>query len=220
MSRLKEESNDPENILQLVCQESGVSTLNVPITLQRFSSGLLPVRLVAIKYRRGNRLEFIVADVEAEVDDVGEHLVEAQRKAVDVGVPDGQQELVVVLHPLEGLEGDRPQRPRDLHLFQLGSKSPEQLVSEDVGWLQDLGGQWLEGREAGDDRAQTEFEFFNCRPALDVEVGEVGQLGQGVSIEPFQVREVMDKETLEPVQPVETFLCKNSYWIEWYIEAL
>ena len=104
MSRLKEESNDPENILQLVCQESGGSSLNVPITLQGFSSGLLPVRLVAIKYRRGNRLEFIVADVEAEVDDVGEHLVEAQRKAVDVGVPDGQQQLVVVLHALERVE--------------------------------------------------------------------------------------------------------------------
>lgn len=60
-----------------------------PITLQGFCPRLLPVSLVAVQDRWGYRLEFIVADVEAEVDDVGEHLVEAQGETVDVGVPDG-----------------------------------------------------------------------------------------------------------------------------------
>lgn len=107
--------------------------------------------LVAVQDSWGYRLEFIVADVEAEVDDVGEHLVEAQGETVDVGVPDGQQQLVVVLDPLEGLQGDRPQGAGDLDLLELGPEGPEQLVREHVGGLQDLGRQGLEGREAGDD---------------------------------------------------------------------
>ena len=170
--------------------------------------------LVAVEYRRGYRLEFIVADVEAEVDDVGKHLVEAQRETVDVGVPDGQQQLVVVLHTLERLEGDRLQGAGNLDLLKLGSEGPKQLIREHVRGLQDLGRQGLEGREAGDDGAKAELELLDVWPALDVEAGEVGQLGQGVRIKPLQVGEVMDRETLQPMQPVETFLCKNSYWVE------
>ena len=170
--------------------------------------------LVAVQDGWGYRLEFIVADVETEVDDVGEHLVEAQGETVDVGVPDGQQKLVVVLDPLEGLQGDRPQGAGDLHLLELGPEGPEELVREHVGGLQDLGRQGLEGREAGDDGAQAELELLNVGPALDVEAGEVGQLGQGVRIKPLQVGQVMDRETLQAMQAVETFLCKNSYWVE------
>ena len=83
-----------------------------------------------------------------------------------------------------------------------------------MGGLQDLGCQGLEGGEAGDDRAESELELFNIGPALDVKAGEVGQLGQGVRIKPLQVGQVMDRETLQAMQPVETFLCKNSYWVE------
>ena len=80
--------------------------------------------------------------------------------------------------------------------------------------LENLSRQGLEGREAGDDGAEAELELLDGGPALDVEAGEVGQLGQGVSIKSLQVREVMDRETLQSMQPVETFLCKNSYWVE------
>ena len=70
-------------------------------TLQRLGASVLPVALVAVQDGGGDGGEPVVADVEAEVDDVLEHLVEAGRQRGDVRVPDGQQQLVVVLHPLE-----------------------------------------------------------------------------------------------------------------------
>ena len=70
-------------------------------TLQRLGACVFPVALVAVQDGGGDGGEPVVADVEAEVDDVLEHLVEAGRQRGDVRVPDGQQQLVVVLHPLE-----------------------------------------------------------------------------------------------------------------------
>ena len=70
-------------------------------TLQRLGASVLPVALVAVQDGGGDGGEPVVTDVEAEVDDVLEHLVEAGRQRGDVRVPDGQQQLVVVLHPLE-----------------------------------------------------------------------------------------------------------------------
>ena len=64
---------------------------------------MFPVALVAVQDGGGDRGEPVVADVEAEVDNVLEHLVEAGRQRGDARVPDGQQQLVVVLNPLEVL---------------------------------------------------------------------------------------------------------------------
>ena len=109
-------------------------------------------------------------------------------------------------HYLEGLQGDRPQRARDLDLLQLGPEGPEQLVRENVRGLQDLGLERLEGGEAGDDGAQAELELLYLRPALDVEGGEVSQLGQGVRVEPLEVGQVVHHEALQAVEAVEALL--------------
>lgn len=180
---------------------------------------MLPVALVAVQDGGGDGGESVVADVEAEVDNVLEHLVEAGRQRADVRVPDCQQQLVVVLHPLEGLQGDRPQRARDLDLLQLGPEGPEQLVRENVRGLQDLGLERLEGGEAGDDGAKAELELLYLRPALDVEGGEVGQLGQRVRVEPLEVGQVVHHEALQPVEAVEALLGEDPDGVEGDVEA-
>ena len=72
--------------------------------------------------------------------------------------------------------------------------------------LQDLGLERLEGGEAGDDGAQAELELLDLWPALDVEGGEVGQLGQRVRVEPLEVGQVVHHEALQAVEAVEALL--------------
>ena len=67
-----------------------------------------------------------------------EHRVKSFRKRADLRISDRQQEVVVVLHPLEGIHRDSLQGSRDLNLFEFRSKRAEYLVGENVRGLQNL----------------------------------------------------------------------------------
>ena len=62
------------------------------LTLQSLCSSLFPVAFIAVKYCRSYWLEFIVADVETEVNNVGEHAMESVRQCVNICVPNANRE--------------------------------------------------------------------------------------------------------------------------------
>ena len=81
-------------------------------------------------------------------------------------------------------------------------------------WLQNLCLQSFKRGESRDDRAESELEFLDVWPALDIEVGKVGQLGEGVRIKSLEVRQVMDHEVLESCEAVETLLGQDADRVE------
>ena len=58
------------------------------LTLQSFCSCLFPVGRVAVEDGGSQGVEFVVSDIQAEVDDVSEHFVETSWQRVNICVTD------------------------------------------------------------------------------------------------------------------------------------